>query len=316
MKATVKKVLVNRNSQIRSGWKIVIMLVVYVITALMMTGLAGAVYAIYSRVIGKSSLGILQGITIGLNGDPVFSVIRTLFVTFGAISSVIIVWRFLDKKPASELGFTSYKPGVERLLAGLAAGAVSMSLVFTILLISGNVSLIGSLSSPNISPALLSGLIAFIGVGIAEEAFSRGYCMAVLKQTGSIPVMILVSSAIFSLLHLGNSNVSLTGLINIFLVGILLSLMFIRTGSLWMPIGFHTTWNYFQGSVFGLEVSGSGQTGMYITKLTSENLINGGAFGPEGGLVVTFVIVAGIVLECFFSKKFHSCIAIYNTKKI
>lgn len=70
-----------------------------------------------------------------------------------------------------------------------------------------------------------------------------------------------------------------------------------------MPIGYHITWNYFQGSVFGLPVSGNDLNGLYTSKLLSENIFNGGGFGPEGGLLVTFVMVISIALFYLLSRK-------------
>ena len=76
-----------------------------------------------------------------------------------------------------------------------------MIIVFIILVISNNVSL-RPLSSPNFNISLLIQFVFFIFVGINEEMFSRGYCMTVLKQTGNTRIVLIVSSIIFSLMHL------------------------------------------------------------------------------------------------------------------
>lgn len=70
-----------------------------------------------------------------------------------------------------------------------------------------------------------------------------------------------------------------------------------------MPIGYHITWNYFQGSVFGLPVSGNKSAGLYTSKLVEYNILNGGGFGPEGGLVVTAIIILSIALFAVYAKK-------------
>ena len=103
----------------------------------------------------------------------------------------------------------------------------------------------------------ISFLLLFILVGFSEEMFFRGYVMSTMASRGNKKWVIYVASAlIFSIAHGLNPNVSILGLVNIALVGILFAYMFYATNSLWLPIGYHITWNFFQGNVFGFAVSG------------------------------------------------------------
>ncbi len=124
----------------------------------------------------------------------------------------------------------------------------------------------------------------------------RGYVMSVLKQTKSIPVAVIVSAVIFSLIHSTNSSVSLLAFVNILLIGIFLASLFIKTGSLWIGIGFHIMWNYSQGNIYGFFVSGSSVKGIITTETVNPNILNGGAFGPEGGVFVTLATLLNIFL--------------------
>ena len=72
--------------------------------------------------------------------------------------------------------------------------------------------------------------------------------------------------------------------------------IFMKTENLWMCIGYHITWNYFQGDVFGFLVSGNVTDSIYTINTISPNIINGGSFGPEGGLVVTILLVITIFI--------------------
>ena len=88
--------------------------------------------------------------------------------------------------------------------------------------------------------------------------------MSTMESRGNPKWLIYVISAVvFSLAHGMNPNVGIFGLVNIALVGILFAYMFDATKSLWLPIGYHITWNYFQGNVFGFAVSGTTAHGMY-----------------------------------------------------
>ena len=152
----------------------------------------------------------------------------------------------------------------------------------------------------------LLGFLHFVAVGFFEEILCRGYLMTAFKTTRNRPVIFCASALIFSLLHLMNPGVTPLSLVNIFLVGILFAYMFVRTGRLWLPIGYHITWNFFQGNVFGLLVSGTEAASVTQTRAAEANLLNGGAFGPEGGIFVTLVILLGIVYVKFVVKPFDS----------
>ena len=66
--------------------------------------------------------------------------------------------------------------------------------------------------------------------------------------------------------------------------------MFMKSKNIWMPIGYHITWNYFQGYIWGFKVSGTNSNGLYAIENITNNIINGGDFGPEGGVIVTIII--------------------------
>ena len=100
-----------------------------------------------------------------------------------------------------------------------------------------------------------------------------------------------------------NDAFSLIPFINIVLAGLLFGYMFIRSGSIWMPIGYHITWNYVQGNVFGFRVSGMEVQGLITTRYAQDNIINGGAFGPEGGVIDTIVILLGFLFVWWYYRK-------------
>jgi len=177
-----------------------------------------------------------------------------------------------------------------------------MIIVFIILVASKNISIENSFLRPNFNSSLLTGLILFIFVGINEEMFSRGYCMTVLKQTGNKWVVVIVSSIIFSFMHSLNPNMSFLSYINLFLFALLAAYMFIKSNNLWLSIGYHIALNYFEGNVFGFQVSGQGTSSLYTLSSPSNNIITGRSFGPEGGLVVTFIILVGFIYIWKFYK--------------
>ncbi len=67
-----------------------------------------------------------------------------------------------------------------------------------------------------------------------------------------------------------------------------------------MCIGYHITWNYFQGDIFGFLVSGNVTDSIYTIRTINSNIINGGSFGPEGGIVVTALLIVTILITYKF----------------
>lgn len=216
----------------------------------------------------------------------------------------LITWKYIMKRSLSSMGLNSLKSHGRELLVGLLLGAVSISAVFGILVLSGQATVASW--TPRFSTDTITYLLIFIAVGFSEEIYGRGFVMATLRRTKSVTAAILISAVIFSLLHLANPGMGIVPFLKIFLVGILFAYMFLLSGNIWMCIGYHITWNYFQGNVFGFLVSGNASKGLLTTVIEKDNIINGGNFGPEGGLAVTFIILVGFlfVKYCYRNKNY------------
>ncbi|MCE5221073.1 MAG: CPBP family intramembrane metalloprotease [Clostridium sp.] len=294
------KVLKNDINQIRSGWKIGILFLSFIITTLIVSFIFTMVY---SWIIVTKNPEILSDPKYvnhirdqfsGMSNFP--AVCLELIQCICLIFFVILFWKMWDRRKIKDIGFTNIKSSWKDLCIGLLIGALSFTIVAIILLSTKSVELVNSFSQPNFSKALILQLVIFIFVGINEELFSRGYCMTILKQTKKSWAPIVVSSIIFALMHSMNAGISLIAYINLFLFGISMGYLFIKTKNIWMCIGYHITWNYFQGDVFGFLVSGNVTDSIYTIKTLSPNIINGGSFGPEGGLVVTILLVITILI--------------------
>ncbi|HEY0160072.1 MAG TPA: CPBP family intramembrane glutamic endopeptidase [Thermoanaerobaculia bacterium] len=131
---------------------------------------------------------------------------------------------------------------------------------------------------------------------VHEELLFRGY--AFQKLFAWRPrFAILFGAVLFAALHLGNPSVTLLGIGNILLGGILLGLAYARYGRLWFPIGLHLAWNLMTGPVLGHEVSGyEGATTLLVEVGSGPWWLTGGDFGIEGSVWMTVAEVAGIVL--------------------
>lgn len=308
MSSLRSKIMRNKYDEVRAVWKLLGIIPAFFLLMVMLTICFAFFY------------GLIFALTTN-NVNPAIVTERFMTSSFAnmwagilqnvaMISLVILFWKLLDKKPMREMGLTFDKSFITELVYGLVLGAVSIALIFFILLVTGQIVVEKRDLAPDFIWVLLADLVLMIFVGIGEEMFSRGYCMSIMRRS-NIFVVLIVPNVIFALLHILNNNIGVIPLINLFLIGVLFSFMFLRRGNIWMPIGYHITWNYFQGSIFGMPVSGTTVNGLYMSRFTSDNILNGGGFGPEGGLIVTGLIIVSIVLLLLLTrdKKENSSLA-------
>lgn len=179
---------------------------------------------------------------------------------------------------------------------GLVIGGLLISLVVLISMFFGGIrfSYINTKVSLPLQLLLLGG---FIVQGMSEEVLCRGYIFVSMARKNSILAASLGSSVLFSMIHVFNDGFSFLPLLNLILFGILESLLFLKTNSIWLASAVHSVWNYMQGCVFGLSISGSSLSDSFLFfEQTDKKLINGGTFGPEGSIVTTIVLLAAIAI--------------------
>ena len=214
---------------------------------------------------------------------------------FGFMGMLVMAWifrRFIDGKTFNSLGFkfSEYK---KDFLIGLLFGFVLIASGFVILLILGNL----SISDTNFNIPLLFGYVFLFTIGsLNEEIMIRGYILTNFCDSMNKYIALIVSSLLFAIMHLANANVTVLSFVNIFLAGTLLGIYYIHKRNLWFPISLHFSWNFFQGPIFGFEVSGVDITGVIIQDIQGPDLITGGTFGFEGSIIATLLMVISIVL--------------------
>jgi hypothetical protein len=92
-------------------------------------------------------------------------------------------------------------------------------------------------------------------------------------------------------MHIFNDHFSFIGMINLLLGGILLSVLYLNNRNLWLIIGLHFSWNFTQGTVFGFNVSGFENSGIFSWLSVGETKITGGHFGLEGSYLTTILLL-------------------------
>lgn len=207
------------------------------------------------------------------------------------IGSALLIWLFrskIDRASFVSLGFQLKKRGRDILL-GLLIGLLMMGLGFGLLILLKKISI--DHISFNATDFALSFLL-FVLVAFNEEIFLRGYVLNNLMLSMNRYLALFISAIAFSLLHLFNPHFSTLTFFVILLSGIILGISYIYTRNLWFPIALHFSWNFFQGTVFGFNVSGQDVYSVIDQRRPYDDLINGGAFGFEGSLLsIVFILL-------------------------
>ncbi len=141
-------------------------------------------------------------------------------------------------------------------------------------------------------------LLGFVLQGSSEEVLLRGYFMMSLSNKCRTAWAVGISSVVFSLLHIFNPGFGPVAFLNISLFGVFMGLYVFREGDLWGACAIHSAWNFVQGNILGVQVSGMGTlpTIWQLRPIEGKELISGGSFGIEASPIVTAVLLAAIAL--------------------
>jgi membrane protease YdiL (CAAX protease family) len=277
-RSILERIFVSPNqSRLRAGWRLLIQTILFF--------LFGIIVVVIAASLGIDIASIIFGNILNL---------------IATTASVYIARRWLDKMSFESLGLKLNQQALVDVLVGIGTAVVQMGLIFVAMLGLGWLRFEGFAWEFDPINVVVTGVltffIGFIIVGWNEELLSRGYHLQTIASATNLFWGVVISSAVFGLLHLANPGASWVSTAGIFLAGIFFAYAYIRTKQLWLPIGLHIGWNFAEGVVFGFPVSGSDIYALTRIEVTGPEIWTGGAFGPEAGLIVLPALVIGAVL--------------------
>lgn len=275
-----------------------------------LTAHPAVVLLLFIPVLLLTRLGREALTTVGLSPfpTPVTSAVYltvSLFATLATVAVVLLYCLLAEGRSLLSLGFTRRGAAVEYAV-GILGGLVLFGLPVLLCVVTGTLTLTLAEPAPSLLPLLLC-LGGFIIQGASEELLCRSYLMVSLSRGLPLWACAVINALLFSLLHLGNPGISVIPLVNIFLFGIFASLLTLRRGSVWMVCAIHSIWNFSQGNLFGIPVSG--MAGLpsplraHVAEGNWQSLVNGGVFGLEGGLAVTVVLAVACIVVLLLPTK-------------
>ncbi|WP_248895595.1 CPBP family intramembrane glutamic endopeptidase [Haloplanus halobius] len=277
----------DRERRPRAPLRVVLLTVVTVLLALG-TSLGASV-----------EVGGLRARLAAVFGDVVattVSAVAGIVLVAGVVTlAVLIAGRYIDRRHLRDFGFHLDRGWWLDCGFGLLLGALLMTLVFAVEVAAGWTRVTGiAAMDADFLVRFLGLVVAFVAVGGYEELLARGYLLTNAAEGlvgwvgdgAAVGGGVAISSVVFGLAHASNPNATLLSTGAIVLAGGMLAVGYVLTGDLAIPIGLHTTWNLFQGGVYGFPVSGLGiETSVVAIQRDGPRLLTGGTFGPEAGLI-------------------------------
>jgi len=277
------KIFINEFGRLRSGWRAAL----YVVANL-------AIFFVLSAILLGTFTALKLSVPAIRIHDLIADLIFRICLLGAALGAGYLCVRVLEGLPWRSLGLTFHRGWFRDLLVGSAIGFASLVVAVGIATLGGGLhfSLTGSLTA-SLARSLPGSAVLLMVAALAEEAMFRGYGLQTLTRAQLAWLGVLLTSVPFGLGHLSNPNVvPVVTFANTVLAGLWLALAYLRTRSLWLPLGVHWAWNWALGWFFGLPISGIKLVSNPLLDATDAGpkWLTGGSYGIEGGFACTIAL--------------------------
>ena len=244
-----------------------------------------------------------------MHGEMPKPIVMDMITYYGYVihlSFAILYCKFVEKRKAASRG---NRKRVSEYLFGAGIATVMLAAIMVFICVAGGASYEGIGKNFNVlsTVALLGG---FIIQGAAEEFLCRGFLLTTLQKKLSLPLAVFISSTMFAYPHFSTlfeaeGKTAVIGVVNLYLVSIVFSLLMVCRKNIWIACGLHSIWNFILYAVLGLNLSGNdGQnTGIICFHMNKSDIINGGQYGIEAGVVTTAVLTIVVIAICICMRK-------------
>lgn len=279
-------IFVNPNSGIiRAGWRILIFMALFIVIDLSLT------------FIVREILGSLKG------GGLLWFVLLGVSATL----ATLLTRKYIDKESLTSLGLKFNKLAVLDIIMGIVVGGLIMTGMYFTLLFSGLIKFEGfswwmelEETKTSFTTAgfliMLGVMLQFIVVAWWEELVFRGIILQNISKGLGLKWGVIISTVLFGLVHLGNPDATILSTFLITLITLQLVYAYLKTGQLWLPIGLHLGWNFFQASIFGFSSSGHDSPTLISQSPVGLDWLSGGDFGAENSILIIPFSLASILL--------------------
>lgn len=271
----MKNIFINPDSNIiRAGWRILIFAILFLVF----------------------NAGLMFGVRAILGSLPAQGTLWFFLLGLAATLATFITTKYISKQPFNSLGL-KWNLAIKDLFIGILISALIMALMYVTLLGLGyiqfdgfswwtdNSHTLGNFTSAGLWTALAI-FFQFIIVAWWEELAFRGIILQNIAKGLNVKWGVLISTLGFGLIHAGNPNATVLSTILIMIITLQLVYAYLKSGQLWLPIGLHLGWNFFQASVFGFASSGHMSPSLIAQTPIASDWLSGGSFGAENSIFI------------------------------
>ncbi len=276
-----RDIFFGANAKLRSGWRFAVFVSAYIVAAIILSPLV---------------IGLVQALQ--LQGARVY--LLSSFISL--IPALVIGWlcgKYLEGLPFRALGASFTRGWLTHLLLGFLIGAATLGFAIGIAALFGELRF--TFNEAGTIPIVRTLVVSFVVFALAaafEEVLFRGYILQTFARSGLGWFAIALTSVFFGIVHLNNPNANYVSAINTALAGVWFGLGYLKTGDLWFVWGMHLFWNWMQGAIFGIEVSGL--TAIVHSPLLKESdhgpaWLTGENYGIEASIACTIALILSTV---------------------
>jgi len=250
---------------------------------LIFVALAAAFSLLARWITGGQRVGLREMAT----ASPLAMLGQALRACVPIVLAYVLLVRVIEGRRVDELAWPKLLP---HSAFGLLAGAGLMGLAAALMAAAGSYRIEGVDASASLwFPLLMVGIVP----GITEELIFRGVLFRIVEDALGTWIAIAISGAFFGFVHLGNPNATLWSSAAIALeAGILLGMLYAWTRSLYFVMGLHAAWNFTQGGVLDIAVSGFDLPSLLQAKTQGPEWLSGGEFGAEASVLTVLLCLA------------------------
>ncbi len=280
----MRKLFINEFGRLRSGWRVTLFILLITAISLLLTIALRFAYAFVST----------SGVALP-RAAFMWDMLYRLSLLATALVAGYLCARVLEGLPWRSIGLTLHRRWWWDLLIGSAIGFAAILIAVAIAKLGGGLQLSFSNDGlPGIARSMIGSAGLLMVAALAEEALFRGYGLQTLARARLASTGVLLTCALFGFVHLANPN-AVPGftMANTALAGVWLGVAYLRTRSLWFPLGVHWGWNWALGWFFGLPISGAKIVSHPLLEAsdTGPFWLTGGSYGVEGGLAGTIAML-------------------------
>lgn len=282
----LKYVFLNSLGRLRSGWRVTLFLASYFVLSVF--------YLLFI-------LPFLKFLPLGFTQNNLAEL--TITFTFFSAVAIFFGWfygKFFEDLPFRALGCGFTENWLKDLIFGLIIGAVSILLAALIAFSGGGLKFEFNQTANGSAILLTLGatLLIFIFGAISEETLFRGYILQTLFRARFVWLAIFLTSLLFASAHNNNPGANPLSWLNTLIAGIWFTIAYYKTRTLWLPFGLHLMWNWMQGAILGIPVSGLEQltpAPLFHSADAGPVWLTGGNYGIEGGIACTIILILATI---------------------